>query len=110
MRRRHLRLAAPVEYLPPRPRALAPELRLAPELAAVAILDDALRSTLVALLAAHSALDDVDRAGVPCPPTLRRARQLVQCAFALRDALDDYRSAVFGDLGTQRPPDDDIPF
>lgn len=97
-----------LEHLSPRPRLLATILRLAPELAAIAVLDDALRTALVALLAEHPTLDD--HHGVLEPPTLRRARRLARDAFHLRDTLDAYRDAVLGAVGASTSPDDDIPF
>lgn len=98
----------PLEHLPPRPRLLPPTLRLAPELAVLAVLDDALRSALIALVAAHPTLDEHD--GVLQPPSLRRARRFARHALDLRDSLDAYRDAVLAPLGPIPLPDDDIPF
>jgi hypothetical protein len=91
--------------LRPRPRLLPESLRLAPELAVLAVLDDALRSALVALLAVHHQLHQPD--DFLEHATLRRARRLAQHALDLRDSLDAYRDAV---LGTLDIPEDDIDF
>lgn len=96
-----------VDHLPPRPRLLPPSLRLAPELAVLAVLDDALRTALVALVAAHPTLDELSPH--KAPPTLRSGRRLVRALLALRDLLDDYRTAA-DNLAVDMMPDDDIPF
>lgn len=96
-----------LEELPPSPRVLTRHLRVAPEAAVLAVLDDAVRTALVALVAVHPVLNE--------PPhcydqlALRRARMLAHRAIELRDALDDYRRAVFGDFDSPLL-DDDIPF
>jgi len=94
--------------VPPWPRPFVHDLRQAPELAVLAVLQAGLRATLVALSAEHPTLDDL---GAPRePPTLRQARQLVAAALALSTALDDYRHAVIATLGPRIPPVDDVPF
>lgn len=96
-----------LEELRPRPRVLTRHLRVAPEAAVLAVLDDAMRTALVALVTVHPVLNE--------PPhchdqlTLRRARVLARRAIALRDALDDYRRAVFGDFDSPLV-DDEIAF
>ena len=89
---------------------MVPEIiRAAPELAVIALLDDAARTALVALLAQHPTLDDLG--GPREPPTLRRARTLAATASAMRDALDRYREGVMGDLAdVPDSPDDELPF
>lgn len=102
------RASAPsLDYLPPRPALLAPIVRIAPELAILAVLDDVLRAALIALVAAHRSIEEPD--GVLEPPPLRRARRLASHALDLRDAVDAYRDSVLGVLGPTIP-DDDIPF
>lgn len=96
------------DLLPPRPRLLAPSLRLAPELAVLAVLDDALRTALTALVAQHPALEI--RRELAEPTELRRARRVARVALALRDEIDDYRDAVQDVLEIDPPPDDDIDF
>jgi hypothetical protein len=91
------------------PRLLPQIIRAAPELAVLALLDDAARTALVALLAQHPTLADLG--GPREPPTLRRARRLAAATSALRDALDRYREGVMGDLAdVPDSPDDDLPF
>ena len=89
---------------------MVPEIiRAAPELAVIALLDDAARTALVALLAQHPTLDEL--AGPREPPTLRRARRLAAAASTLRDVLDRYREGVMGDLDdVADSPEDDLPF
>jgi hypothetical protein len=102
------RAALALEYLPPRPRALAKHLRVAPEIAVLAVVDDALRAALVALLAEHPTLAEL---GSPRDPTtLREARGVIRCALALRDALERYRAALAPVFDGPTMPDDDIPF
>lgn len=93
-----------LDDLPPRPRVLATHVRLAPEIAVLAVLDDAARTALVALVAVHPLLDQPPHGHDQ--PTLRRARLLTRRALQLRDALDDYRRAIFGDFDSPQLNDD----
>jgi hypothetical protein len=95
-----------VAGVPPWPHLLAADLRQAPELAVLAVLDAGLRAVLAALAAEHPTLDDLGPPGEP--PTLRQARQLVAAALALGAALDDYRRAVIAALASPIPPIDDL--
>jgi hypothetical protein len=78
-------------------------LRLAPELASLALLEDALRISLLALLAEHPTLAFFPEP--PEPPSLRRARHLLCAVRTLRRALDRYRASVHDALNYQPPPD-----
>lgn len=94
---------------PAAPRPLRPcDLDFAPELAALAIVQDALHTALVALYAAHPTLDDF--AAPNEPPSLRRARRLVAAASSLGQALERYRATVYDVLAPPAPSDDDLLF
>jgi hypothetical protein len=97
-----------LEPPPARPHLLARAHRDSPELAVLALLDDALLTALVVLHAEHPALHTFD------PPVrahpLDRARHLVRTIGALRDAIDRYRRAVLRDLGAPAADQTDLPF
>ena len=82
-------------------------LLLAPELAVVALVDHALDTLRLALLAEHPLLDD-DLAAPDDPPVQRRARAVLDHAARLRRALDAYRREVRRVL--RELPGDDMPF
>jgi hypothetical protein len=71
-----------------------PELVLAPELAAVVLLEHALDVVREALLAEHPALADDFRRPNDDGPVLSLANTICLRAPALRDALRRYRQAV----------------
>lgn len=79
---------------PSTPRTLCPaDLIAAPELASLAIVEHALHSALIALVAAHPTL--VDLADLDEPSSLRLARRLIAATAALERVLDRYRAAVY---------------
>jgi hypothetical protein len=86
------------------------DLALAPQLASLAQIQEALRIALLALVAEHPGLDDFPAADEP--PTLRLARRFVVSADALQRALRRYRCAVFDAFmpPVAVEPDSDIPF
>jgi hypothetical protein len=97
-----------LDELPPWPRPFVADLRCAPELAVLAVVHTAVRAALVALAAAHPTLADL---GPPDePPTLRRARELVDACLTLGAALDSYRRAAIAAFRICRPCDHDLPF
>jgi len=85
------------------------DLLLAPELAVLALLDQALRIAAEALLAAQPAL-----LGEPPPwrvtPDLLAARRFLQCATRLARATAHYRRCVLPPTDTDRCDDDDRDF
>lgn len=85
-----------------------PDLSQAPELASLAIVEDALHTALLALVAAHPTLEDLAAPGEP--PSLRRARRLVVSAAALCHLLVRYRAAVYDALDPHPPQPDDLLF
>jgi hypothetical protein len=91
------------------PRPLHPsDLVMAPELAALSIVEGALQTALLALCAAHPTLQDFAEPGEPL--SLRRARRLVSAAANLDRVLDRYRSAVYDAITPLPPSHDDLPF
>ena len=90
-----------LDNLPPRAPLLVLLVRRAPELAVLAMLHDAIRVALLALVAEHPALDDL--VPPPEPPTLRRARRLAHTLHRVHRAIEDYRRAVIRDLSHQAP-------
>ncbi|MBZ0111588.1 MAG: hypothetical protein K8J08_03935 [Thermoanaerobaculia bacterium] len=93
--------------LPPRIQPLD-EIIIAPEMAVVHLLDDALHTTRLALIAQHPTLACHDaymhRDG---PPTLRAARSLLRKSFHVHDAILRYSAAVH-DAVTHNPNDDTL--
>jgi len=94
-----------------RPRELGvtlPDIVLAPELAVLALLDQALRISADALLVAHP-----DLIGEPPPwrlsPDLVAARRLLDCATRLASATAKYRRCVLP-AAYAGPDDDDRAF
>jgi len=86
-----------------------PDLVLAPELAAVILLEHALDIARDALLAEHLTLIDDFRRPRDDGPVVFLANTICLRAIALRDTLRRYRCAV-RDAATPHAPDDDIPF
>jgi hypothetical protein len=97
-----------LDELPPWPRTVVGDLRRAPELAVLAVVHTAVRAALAALAAEHPTLADLGPSDEP--PTLRRARELVETCVALGAALDGYRRAAIAAFRTCRPCDLDLPF
>ncbi len=86
---------------PAPPRTLCPaDLVAAPELASLAIVEQALHAALLSLVAAHPTLEDFAQPREP--PSLRLARRLVSVSAAVHRALGRYRVAVYDAL--QPPP------
>ena len=103
-------MAAPV----PSDTPLLSELRRAPELACLAVLDAALLGAELALVAAEPALDRDPRLRHAQDPQLP-TRYHVACTLlglidALRTSLGCYRHAVAEESLSQRPDADDLPF
>src|SRR4051812_47152882 len=92
------------------PRVLAQ----APELAVLAMLDEALHLTLLSLAAEHPTLDRADHVLDRNPhrlaTTLRLANRIVDRIENLRRLLDRYRAAVDDMLEQRANNDDEIPF
>lgn len=107
------RIAQPIsatclEAPPPRPPLGVATLRHAPELASLALLDDALGLALVALGAEHPTVEDLPAAGEP--PSLRHARAVIAAVFRLRRVLWLYRNAVYAAITPVPSSHDDLPF
>lgn len=86
------------------------ELRLlaaAPELATLALLDNALAVCATTVLAEHPSLRH-DLRPDPEPPSLREARRLIAATHRFHRAIARYRNAVLHVLVPT--PDDDLPF
>lgn len=86
-----------------------PDLVLAPELAAVILLEHALDVLRDALLAEHLSLVDDFRRPRDDGPVVFLANTICLRALALRDTLRRYRRAVH-DAATSPAPDSVIPF
>lgn len=97
-----------VAAFPAKPRPRPQTLRAAPELATLAVLEDVLRTTVVALLAAHPGLETP--AEPREPPTRRRARAIMAAADRIYLALDRYTWAVVADLYDTPDDDEELPF
>ena len=80
---------------------------MAPELAALAIVKNALQTALLALVAEHPTLQDFAASD---PPSLRLARRLVTAAKNLDHALHRYRSAVYDAIQPRPVLPEDLPF
>lgn len=97
-----------VAAFPPKPRPSPKTLRAAPELATIALLEDVVRTTVVALIAAHP---DIDVPAEPREPrTRRRARALIAAADRIYLALDRYSCAVVADLYDGPDDEEGLPF
>jgi len=91
-----------------RPPLSPSDLARAPELAALAIVEDALHTALLALVAEHPSLPDFAAPGEPA--SLRRARRLITAAATLDRAMDRYRCAVYEALAPLPFSHQDLPF
>ena len=80
----------------------------APELASLAILEHALHTTTLALLAVHPTLHHFKAPREP--PCVRQARRLLASTAALDRCLRRYRSAVLDALRPCTPHPDDAIF
>jgi len=88
------------------------ELRLlaaAPELATLALLDNALAICTTSLLAEHPTLGH-DLRPDPEPPSLREARRLIAAVHRFRRAIARYRTAVLDVLAPTSVDDESFPF
>jgi hypothetical protein len=85
------------------------DLSRAPELAALALVEQALHVSVLSLVAEHPTLQHDPTPQDPC--TLRRARRLLTAVATFRRALSSYRGAVYRVLCPCPPPlDDDLNF
>lgn len=84
------------------------DIRAAPELAVLDVIDHGLAASLLTLRALHPSLDHPTGPGEP--PTLRRARDLARSLRALMATLAAYRAAVVHVIRPALPGDDDFPF
>ena len=84
------------------------DLAMAPELAALAIVEGALHTALLALVAEHPTLQDFAAPGEPA--SLRRARRLITAAATLDRAMDCYRCAVYDAIAPLPSFHQDLPF
>jgi len=98
--------------LPPPPAPTVPDLELAPELAAIILLEHALDVVRQALLAEHPTLIDDFHRPEDDGPVLSLANLICLRAPALLDALRRYRRAVRLATSSTQPNDDadDISF
>lgn len=80
----------------------------APELASLALLEESLHISVLALCAAHpSLLNDAEKDE---PSSLRRARRLLASIHTFRHALARYRDAVYTTILPTPPPLDELLF
>ena len=91
-----------------RPRLHPSHLAMAPELATLAIVQGALHTALLALVAEHPTLQDFAVSGEP--PSLCRARRLIAAASTLDRALDLYFTAVYDAIAPFPSSAADLPF
>ena len=86
-------------------------LTLAPEFAALALLECALEIGVYALRAEHPTLDDLCEVGLE-PVTVRRARNVLALIHPLRRAVHRYRVSVVAAwrAADEKDDDDDLPF
>jgi hypothetical protein len=90
------------------PRLHPSDLAMAPELAALAIVESALHTAMLALVAEHPTLQDLAAPGEPA--SLRRARRLITAAATLDRALNRYRCAVYDAIAPLPSFHQDLPF
>jgi hypothetical protein len=99
--------------MPPLPDPDAPinpaTLMVAPELAALAILDEVIAIAAFALYAAHPRLGDPEPPD-PDPPGAIAAGRLLDCLDRCRQQSARYRRRTLLELLEQARVDDDIPF
>jgi len=84
------------------------DLARAPELASLALVQEALHISVLSLVAEHPTLQNEPSANEPC--TLRRARHLIAAVGTFQNALSRYRDAVYSVLCPPPPPLDDLSF
>ena len=84
------------------------DLARAPELASLALVEQALHVSVLALVAEHPTLQNETSPAEPC--TLRRARRLITAVGTFQNALSRYRDAVYSALFPPPPPLDDLSF
>ena len=85
------------------------DLARAPELASLALVEDALHISVLSLVAEHPTLQNDPGPGEPA--SLRRARRLIASVGTFRNALAKYRDAVYLALCPTPPaPLDDLSF
>ena len=76
------------------PHRVISRLALDPELAALSVLDEALKQAACALLAEHQ---DIGRGGEPEPPATAAAHAIIDSAWKLRELLRRYRATLARD-------------
>ena len=101
MNQRHAPSSAPTPLCPA-------DLVAAPELASLALVEHALHTALLALVAAHPTLQDL--ADPDEPLSLRLARRFVGATTTLHRVLARYRAAVYDALRPTLRLPDDLPF
>ena len=85
------------------------DLSRAPELGALALLEEALHISVLSLVAEHPTLHSDPEPGDPA--SLRRARRLIASVGTFRNAVSRYRDAVYRALCPPPPaPLDDLSF
>lgn len=91
---------------------MPPELDQAPVLGVLAVVAAALDVAVMALLAAHPDLADIDRPGWrPCSAGFAAAHTIIRLADRMRRLIDTYRRAVLPPPPQTSAADaDDIPF
>jgi hypothetical protein len=91
---------------------MPPELDQAPVLGVLALLAAALDVAVMALLAEHPELADIDRPGWrPCSKGFAAADTIIRLADRMRRLIDAYRRRVLQpEPPPPSPPYDDIPF
>ena len=87
-----------------------PDLVVAPELAAIILLEHALDVAASALVAEHMTLIDDFHRPREQGPVVSLAHTICLRAETLRDTLVRYRRAVRAAAAADNAPDDDIPF
>jgi hypothetical protein len=81
----------------------------APELAALAILDEVIAIASFALFAAHPRLSDSEPPD-PDPPSVDAAAHLLDCLHCCRQASERYRQRTLLEIRVRSHVDDDIEF
>jgi hypothetical protein len=84
------------------------DLSRAPELASLALVEQALHISVLSLCAEHPTLQNEPLPDEPS--SLRRARRLIAAVATFRIALSRYHDAVYRVLAPPPPPSDDLNF
>jgi hypothetical protein len=84
------------------------DLTRAPELASLALVEEALHISVLSLVAAHPTLQNDPSADEAF--SVRRARRLITAVGTLQISLSRYRDAVYSVLCPPPPPLDDLSF